>query len=122
MLLLMLRASHLTGSNPQQACMPLLSVASLSAAAAAACGVLGQLVAPAAAAAGLRAASSKGRGGRKYPSHMKGYDRLISQWQRMTAKPGSSTNTKGASKKSHGEQGRRVVHLPACHTPPVPLS
>jgi hypothetical protein len=51
-----------------------------------------------------RAASSGSKGrGRKYPSNVKGYDRLLSQWAHMTAKPGSDSNTKGKGQRPHGE-------------------
>lgn len=69
-----------------------------------------QLGSAAAAAAGWsfkRAASSKGRG-RKHPSHVKGYDRLLSQWHHMTARPGTSSSTNKA-KRAHG--GRHA----GCH-------
>lgn len=41
-----------------------------------------------------RAASSKGRG-RKHPSHVKGYDRLLHQWAHMTAVPSKGRGHKG---------------------------
>jgi hypothetical protein len=52
-----------------------------------------------------RAASSGSKGrGRKYPSNVKGYDRLLSQWAHMTAKPGSkSSSSKGNGQRAHGE-------------------
>lgn len=106
----LLRAAQLTSSpTPQQALLPLLSGASLLLGAAVSGGA-GQLLLPAAAA--VRAASSKGRGGRKQPSHLKGYDRLLNQWHRMTAKPGGSTNNGTKGKRSHGEWTTPV--LPPC--------
>jgi hypothetical protein len=51
-----------------------------------------------------RAASSGSKGrGRKYPSNVKGYDRLLSQWAHMTAKPGSNSSSKGKGQRPHGE-------------------
>lgn len=51
-----------------------------------------------------RAASSGSKGrGRKKPSNAKGYDRLLSQWAHMTAKPGSNSSSKGKGQRPHGE-------------------
>lgn len=52
----------------------------------------------------VRAASSKGRGGRKTPSNVRGYDRLLRQWAHMTARPGSSnSNSRGKARRTHGK-------------------
>jgi hypothetical protein len=62
----------------------------------------------------VRAASSKGRGGRKTPGNVKGYDRLLSQWAHMTARPGSSNSSKGKAKRAHGECPQTTSTKTAC--------
>lgn len=58
-----------------------------------------------------RAASSKGRGGRKTPANVKGYDRLLSQWAHMTARPGSGNSSKDKAKRPHGECPAQSLNL-----------
>lgn len=59
-----------------------------------------------------RAASSKGRGGRKGPH--KGYDRLLNQWAHMTAKPSNTTS-------SSSNKGRRQASRPHSECQVVPF-
>lgn len=76
------------------------SAASLLSGAAAACQLLV-----------ARAASSKGRGGRKGPH--KGYDRLLHQWAHMTAKP---SNTSSSSSTNKGRRQASRTHSECSHS------
>lgn len=59
-----------------------------------------------AASSSSRKGGSGGRGGRKHPSHVKGYDRLLQQWAHMTAKPSASSSTSSSGSKGKANAQR----------------
>lgn len=97
-------AALLAGTNQHQVAVESASRAASIALQYCAAGSLLEAVAAAHQLLTVRAASSKGRGGRKTPSNVRGYDMLLSQWAHMTARPGSNnSSSRGKAKRSHGE-------------------